>query len=451
MKKNICLFAIFILITIQSFGQRRTYDSLFENQVDVYTRDGNIVFENNSANSLTIEIWRNNNKVDEFLLSPDIGLPDQNKFFQRRSISSSREIVNFNKISKDVEGSYFKINYDEAAYNNDIEIIKEEIESDKVMDTDIPFRNSALRMLGADELLFYSNLYSIAVSNDTAEEKFSKAVEAFTKKTLLSKIDNERARIAATGHLDLAKRLNDTSQDQEILKYGNYCTERYVRNEPTKHFFNIIDFHFYPRHTLILGISYPVQSTLRSFQGEKYSLGELNSKSPISQTFSIDVTGTILGRQQRFYDGRFLFSYGGFYEKGQTFYSKEINADFPLNTGYTHRKFGLQAGTGARWLENNQLMGLEGEVLIGYSQIEEAEVALDNSESPSSFSIGTYDDSYGALLWRARIKVDIKYVILAFDYKREFAIGKGVPVDRFYLTSYYLTLGIPIHRVLKIK
>lgn len=212
---------------------------------------------------------------------------------------------------------------------------------------------------------------------------------------------------------------------------------------------------YYPKHTLAVNLSYPVRSRLQALQGSTYRDRFVGSLSPFigngHQTFSLEVLGTLLNSRYYFREsGRGSLSYGFFYEKSPILYSPSITPEFPENTGYTYQKLGFQVGPGARIIERG-IMGLDGEALIGLVSMREAPVALDNSDDPSTYNVGNYGEALTGFMWRARFKLDLGYVTIAFDFRREFALGEGLGTDRYQLNSNHITLGVPIHRVLKFK
>ena len=436
------------------YSQKRIIKSSHGDQIEVYTHDGDIVFQNKSVYSLTVELWQEGRLLKSYLLAPYVVFGDQNQFFQRH-FPHSKKLFNSKKISKNIEETYFRVTYSEEAYNNDLKIIQREKGRIEVLDVLIPARNAMLRTSGYGDQLFYSNLFSIAFSNQPYEEKRKKMLQAFTKKALVNDVDNKFFKIVVAGILDIGSRqLSSESEKQKILSYTRICTERFFRNNPKDYPIKDFNFKFYPRHTISLNISHPINSDLRFLKGKSFGDEPANSLTPLfstsHQAISIDLLGSYLHELNSF-NRHISFVYGAFFERGEVFYENPSTMQFSENVGFTHQRIGGQIGGGLRLLGNNSLSGLEVQALWGIARVSEAEVVLDDINNPQIISREKYGNPFNSFLWKLRVKTDLKYIILAANLKYETDRERENRGERFELLNYNLSVGIPLYRLLKVK
>lgn len=447
---------VFILLSINLFSQGRIIKSSAGDEIKIRSRDGKIVLENNSINSFSLELWKNDKKIHTVLLSPGTLFLDEYSFFQRSFIASKNSFY-FESKRKDLKKYFLRITYDEESYVNDMKIIKNERFRQQSKKNLTPYINTIIRFLGASDLLFYKSLAKIAISNKKPSEKEQDLLNAFIKKGFVSSFDNPLAKIIVAGYLDVYSQPDGVPRETEISEFMHYCSKKLLISKPKDYYIEEFNFKFYPHSTLTIGFGYPISNSFYSYKGIKYpnrNEGPPNSFQSFIEskypTISIELRNSILMRQKNSYNGRFSFVYGAFYEQGPIFYNQDSLGYFSEGEGITHRKAGLELGFGNRLIGSSSLFGIEAQFTGGISKVFEADVKYSGRKPSEDFSIQNFDNGFYSFVGKGKLLADLDYLILAFEFKFEVDLNDESFGKNFFLGGKNILITIPIQRKLKL-
>lgn len=359
---------------------------------------------------------------------------------------------------------YISAEYDEAAYRNDMAILRQmkQARIRKRQDDAVVFGIIA----GLDELLFkglgskifggFSLLQMLSNDSLSIEEKAEKMMQSYLKGKATGAIKDRRLRALVVGGVTTMESLMEDGNDQDLVKAAAACTRRLIERHivTTKKLVNYMD--FYPRHSLYIGSAYPFTPSLNEFRFMEYEEGnELLEYTSINgdlnaMPLSYELTNRWLLAAAKSKEYPTFFQLSLFYQKSPVFYKKSnFDQEFTEGVGKQIKTIGSEFGWGMRTGQRSK-GAIDFQFAIGPTINQYRDVRFVGDEPGSGnqdIKYGDFGESVFALSLGLEVGVDVKLLRVFGRYRGILALDSDDnDLSSLGLNGFQAGLQIPLFR-----